>query len=132
MFLVILAVAAPGVPGMVLCIGPDGHFSFEAAHEGRCHDTGGEAHHEAAYLPIDSNGCCGDCVDVPLSSDGMLPLVKKVKEERLDAPARTVLTATAVPETDLPDLRSHRVPDSGSGPEISPGLLAHRTVVLRT
>ena len=47
-----VAMAAAGLPGIVLCIGADGHFSIEAAHEGRCrseadaHDHGSPTGYE--------------------------------------------------------------------------------------
>ena len=55
--------------GVVLCVGPDGHIALEPAHEGRCHDSHTTPVHETPTLTQGETDCCGDCVDVSLSSD---------------------------------------------------------------
>lgn len=71
-----VAMAAAGLPGIVLCIGSDGHFSIESAREGQCRGEGDAQDHrrhtEAELIADAKADCCGDCTDVPLSSDGNL------------------------------------------------------------
>ena len=80
-----LTLTASGVPGLVLCIGADGHISLEPAREtGTGRNTG-------KVLAIDQDiDCCGDCLDVSFSSDTVARLAYK----RLDwvkAPLRLLV-----------------------------------------
>ena len=102
-----LTLPASGVPGLVLCIGADGHISLEPAHEGGCWDDEtetvcdtaessaaretGTGRNTGKVLAIDQDiDCCGDCLDVSFSSDTVARLAYK----RLDwvkAPLRLLV-----------------------------------------
>jgi len=76
-----------GGSGTVLCIGNHGHLSFELAHEGRCADeVDGHAHSEGAVvseLAAAPCACCGDCVDLELSSNAFVLLTHKAISKSL-------------------------------------------------
>jgi len=132
----VLAVTVSGLPGLVLCISPDGHFALEMAHQGHCHDAADVSGHEhqaaAEVLSGVDAGCC-DCVDVSLPSDSMLQPVSEVRHgfwteidlgNVLAAPSVDAVVDTAIG------------PGSPRGPartplRASPALLAQRTIVLR-
>lgn len=71
-----LAMVVSCMSGMVLCIAEGGHFSFESAHEGRCSSDAGPAGHAqhavSQILAGAAADCCGDCLDVALSSEKVM------------------------------------------------------------
>jgi hypothetical protein len=109
---IVAALAAPGLSGMVLCMGADGHLELEPAHHDGCrslgHDvsvpastgpapTGDAERHEGpegnpAPAGADQGAtshihpeddCCGDCVDVPVAPDAAPHLVKRRSVDRV-------------------------------------------------
>ena len=131
-----LAVTPPGVSGLVLCIGADGHFSFEWSHEGRCQssaDAPGHGNLAVIETPASAHeDCCGDCVDVSLFSDTASRLTKEVRRYRLpgDTVFRPLAEANAAfSRADVPTDRANLFRRARLG--LSSFLLAQRTVVLR-
>jgi hypothetical protein len=132
-----LAVTASGVSGMVLCFGADGHFAFEIAHQGRCQsaegDTGHGRHGVVELAASDSADCCGNCVDVPLSSDTMSQPMTEVRHSLslTDDLARVFSAASSSVDVDVETgLSAPRVLRSAPL-RASPSLLAQRTIILR-
>lgn len=130
--LVILAVAAPGVPGMVLCVGSNGHVSVEFAHEGHCHDGDGVAAGAMDILPTETDDCCDGCFDLSLSSENVFPVIKNARRDRVQ-PGDAAFVAGIAPSLETPACTATRW-QLAPGPAFmpSPTLLAHRTVVLRS
>jgi len=81
-----LILAASGNVGVVLCVGADGHFALEPAHQGRCQDTADVAEHDhsadASLLSAVDSACSEDCVDVSLLPDTMSQPASKVRHNR--------------------------------------------------
>ena len=132
-----LAVTVSGVPGVVLCIGADGHFSLESAHEGRCRSAAeapGHGRHAAVELVAGGVAdCCGDCVDVALSSDSLTPLVRDVRDDRRLNDRVFQISADACLTSCDGSVQTFRpTPRPGSPIRLSASLLAQRTIVLRT
>ena len=132
-----LAITASGISGMVLCIGADGHISFEWAHQGSCQNSTDPSEHASHFdsevLPAADAECCGACVDVSLSSEGVAKARKETRRHRffeatLIAPAPGA--GVAFRDSVAPGDNASPSPCARSG--LSPTLLAHRTVVLRT
>ena len=131
-----LAVAATGLSGVVLCIDADGHFALETASQGRCGGqakSGSPGEHVASTLASGASVAdCGDCVDVPLSSDNVSRLVKEVRRNRplkgtVFRPVADVWIAA-----DSGGSRTARItPLRGLRLGLSTSLLAQRTIVLR-
>ena len=63
------------LPGVVLCIGSDGHASLESYSEGLCNEitSKSESQHNADFsletLNSSNNQHCGSCVDIPISDN---------------------------------------------------------------
>ena len=132
-----VALGAPGLSGVVLCMGSDGYLALEPAHGGGCRSHGetGPAprHTESATGSCAEDDCCADCVDVPLASDGVLHLVKRRGHDRLPrhspsgaAPGIHAGMLGADPSA-VRTTRPRRAP-----PGASASLDAQRSIVLRT
>jgi len=59
--------------GTVLCFGADGHIEFESAFHKHCDDHDHEQSPDHGHQPFETDheegGCCGPCVDVPVTVD---------------------------------------------------------------
>ena len=123
---VLAALAIYVLPGlaladeMVLCVAGDGRMSLEAARDGRCvnsHDepcrepSGGEE----GTCPSRPAGCCGPCLDVPIS-------LTIQHEHHVSAPGGLAHEETppAGPCDDIQTLTQHLPALSAGSPGISP------------
>ena len=139
-----LAVTASGVSGMVLCTGDDGHFSFEAARDGRClssveHDEHDEhEQHEHADADVDilvsaESDCCDDCVDLSVPSDNLARVSTQLTRTLADAGTLSSMLTSAFWDLGMDTGLSLSAPRVHRPPPlfIFPSLLAQRTVILR-
>jgi hypothetical protein len=133
-----LAVTASGISGMVLCFGADGHVAFEMAHEGRCQDAA-DAHGHGPQTIVQiaasaSADCCGNCVDVSLSSDTMsqpMPEVRHSSSSKGELAGFFAATSCIAYATSLDaGLSTPRALPSASL-RAAQSLLAQRTIILR-
>jgi hypothetical protein len=127
-FLIILAVAAPGISGMVLCVGPSGHISVETEHQGHCHGSEDGVAGDTFLLPTAEDDCCQGCIDVELSSENVLPLTEVAQRDQVRPPcdasaAPTAPCGHAAAADRLP------VPSPTVAAQPSPGLQVKATVV---
>jgi len=106
-----LVITATGTPGMVLCIGEDGHLSVEPAHNGHCHDCPDDAAHGESTSPpladapdIDD---CGDCIDLSLASDR---LTRREADHGFDGQSQLLCTPTALGLADAASVSARRSP----------------------
>lgn len=134
-----LVVALPATTGMVLCIGNDGHFKIEPAHEGHCaatpdtHEQDGRPLGKLQVSTVADTG--SDCVDVSLSSDTIMyaPQGPRLRiATRLDFNrALTVVSAGAI----IASARDCVPPGTpyGRTPPLCPSPALHplRTIVLQ-
>jgi hypothetical protein len=138
MFTVLLlavSLTAGGLPGVVLCIGADGHFSIESAHEGQCQgEVDSHAHdgHAAVEFVAEADAdCCGECTDVPLSSDGELQPARLLRNSYAagsDLPVFHHAFSTTAQRVKIGPSAAAR---SVTAPRVAAVVLAQRTVVLR-
>jgi hypothetical protein len=129
-FLIILAVATPGMSGLVLCVGPNGHISFESAHEGKCHDADQRSGQGPGMVSAEAEDCCGGCVDVSLSSEYVSPVIKDVRRDRILTCLASPILAVVTETRDAPV--AERQPDPRAEFMPSSALRALRTIVQRT
>jgi hypothetical protein len=132
-----LVLMGSGVSGMVLCIGADGHIALEMAHEGRCQDASDAPGHDhpgdLALTAVGGSDCCGDCVDLSLSSDAMSQPMPEVRHRQAPTDELTSILAASFTQAPLGariGMGPLLLPRCGP-PRASPALLAQRTVVLR-
>ena len=128
-----LAVVPAGMHGIVACFGAKGDVSLGMAHERHCEGSAHAPHNGHTEFAADTDpDCCGDCIDVPLSSDIVSHLTKSVRREHLlghtvfRAPSDACLVAGG---SDPPAFDSAFAGRADPDPPTS--LLAQRTVVLR-
>jgi len=131
-----LVVAAPGLSGMVLCIDADGHIVLKTAHQGHCRgqaESGSNGQHVASVIAFGASVAdCGDCVDVPLSSDNVLQLVREVRHDRPLKGTTFRCVAYGWVAANSGGLQTARVTSHrGHQLGLSSSLLAQRTIVLR-
>jgi len=130
-----LTIVLAGMSGTVLCIGSDGHWALETAHEGHCHHAE-ESHEHGHTSPVglltegEDDGC-EDCIDVPLSPDTMSQPISQVRHglsqtKDLD----NVLAASSAKALIEPDIRAGPHLGPALTPIPPPALLALRTIVL--
>lgn len=83
MILLLPAMMATSVSGMVLCIGDDGHLAVESEHHTHCgpaDQLAGKHHGDEAFRDAGSAECEADsCIDVPLRGHQMSHAVKNLK-----------------------------------------------------
>ncbi|MDP6524203.1 MAG: hypothetical protein QGH15_08265 [Kiritimatiellia bacterium] len=100
------SVTASSVTGMVLCIGADGHFSLEFANHDDCnqepHDHANMPHESVQMRVNDAKGCCGDCIDVPLSPDIVSQLTEAVRHKRTTE--ETIIRPLTAPSVTVDEL----------------------------
>jgi len=136
----VLVVVVSGGAGFVLCVGADGHLSFEWAHVGDC-QADADAHHASAAGDVAVvSGCAGEgdaCVDVPLfGGDASSHLTKSVQPSRLlkDTPFRPLLDTGYAAVLRAGAFAVDRGP-LRRGPQplrvSAPGVQVQRSVVLR-
>ena len=129
-----LAVTASGMSSVVLCIGEEGHFAVEFAHDGSCGgDDRAHSHGQCTdsrTLSSADMDCCGDCIDIHLSSDAVSRPVTNLR------PSISVKSTLA----GLPAVPGYAEAEAGGVCLVSPragpllthsSVLARRTIVLR-
>ena len=130
------SVTASSVTGMVLCIGADGHFSLEFANHNdynqEQHDHANMPHESVQMRVNDAKGCCGDCIDVPLSPDIVSQLTKAMRHKRTTEEAIIrPLTALSVTADELTTQASQsNLKRQAALPDSCAFLLSQRTTVL--
>jgi len=130
-----LAVMAPGLGTMVVCIGSDGHLSLKSAQQGRCLVAADDASHER-HVVIErvasvGDDCCRDCLDVSIPPGA---IAKPAAQLRGASSVRNALARIPAASWGTVDIHV-----SAGTPhffrvlpmELFPSLRAQRTVVLR-
>lgn len=85
-----VTLVVPSLHGIVLCIDSHGHVAIEPEHQGQgcCQDHEEEAgasakYSEAVFISVASGHGCGDCIDLPLSTDNISLLIKNTDRNGL-------------------------------------------------
>ena len=134
-FWLVLVMMLSGVSGTVLCVGNDGHFSFELADNGHCSTDADHASDEGAVeTELDAAPCggCGDCVDVALSQDSLSQLSEtELDKQLLESIALRPLASIMLGSELAPTLVSGSRPLDEAPPRVASSLLTQRTTVLR-
>ncbi len=121
----------PAAVGCVLCIGEDGHWTFELANEGECvplpqPETAADC--EGLLIVTGSAAeCCGSCVDIALPTDILSIMRAASVRSTADAPVTLCRIDESVPQTDCRDFG-----EPGSLAPSRETALSLKTVVLRT
>lgn len=133
-----LSVTASGLPGLVVCIGHDGHVALEAAHSGLCHDTHNiPEHYHGESMDVLSDGdsnSLAECFDVTFSSMTILPRISKGRSGQLTGDELAGFLCVAHMRTSL-YARLDLGPPDGPPPDpllVSSSLRTLRSIVLRT
>ena len=131
-----LSVLISGTPGMVLCIGTDGHVAIEPAHHDTCHDTCETGSHHRTPAPLIKEHAgehdCNSCIDLALSLDHALhstaPSTTSRSITRIlkNATSTTLIYPLKTAETSIQRLVS------GMTARPSPHLSVQHVTILRT
>jgi hypothetical protein len=131
-----LSVLISGTPGMVLCIGADGHVAIETAHHDTCHDTCETGSHHRTPEPLIKKHAreydCNSCIDLALSLDHALHSTapsttsRSVTKTLKNATSTTLIYSLKTAETSIQRLAS------GMTARPSPHLSVQRVTILRT
>ena len=131
----VLVISLSGVSGTVLCVGNDGHVSFEFVHQGHCSP---DAEHSEARGSFETEfataacGCCGGCVDVVLSQHTLSQLTQAALDKQLlKSIALRPLASIMLGSEWAPALVSDSCRHGETPPRIAASLFAQRTTVLR-
>lgn len=130
-----LILIVSGLPGLVFCVGADGHIGLELEHAaGACPDTHEEHGNTGSQSQSDKDDpCCPPCVDMPFSADSNVQTASKA--------AYTLRTAKSISKVFESLKTAHLYSPKGlslasflprKDPSLeSPGLCALRTIILR-
>ncbi len=123
---VTMFVVFSAMPGVVICVGSNGHITVEAEHDNHCD---GEEHvHDQVQHEDDS--CGGDCFDISFSYDGGPQIARNLKRGMSET--RMVLSLVPVViQNDLLLAGSVQV-RKGPSEATTLSLFAQQTVVMRT
>lgn len=115
--------SSPGLSGLVLCLGQDGHLELEYSIDGKCGTTS-KASHTTALHSADGDSHCGTCTDVPLIGQGHDSL-RQVQS--LEAPQSIAVLSLEVPAAHF--LRSLTVATLPQPPQLASPHLVHLLTV---
>lgn len=138
-FLMLTCAVATSIDGsFVICIGTDGHVSFERANVGCC-DAGAARGGQRLDRAVGTDGSdsrieskstqtCGRCIDLPLLSGAGA----KLHSSKLNIPSRAVIPQMlSATNLEFASIRSDQSESCAAGDRARTVLMHQRTVVLR-